>query len=218
MPYQIDLSALPTSTYKEMLKTAYLPPKRRILHTDIDSIFSGFENMGIADVKALSALLKKKQAVGNASSEYATILLREIKSLHPKPNTLADIGGFGQDTIEKLERTGTKNTKQLYAHVQTHEDRRRFSEKTGIDRATIEELSRLADISRIKWAGATFARMMYDAGYQCIASIADADAKEMHEKINAINRERGYYKNQIGLNDMVIFIEAAHYVPQEIIF
>lgn len=216
MAYHIDLSCISVAEYKKMLAKAHLSPSRRILQHNIDSIFTEITNAGISNLKELVGKLQKKEPVGAIPAEEAVIILREIKSMLPKPNSIGDFDRLDKDVIDRLLKLGIKNTKQLYAQVQTEADREKMAEQSGIPISLIIELTQMADISRIRWANETFVRMLIDTGYRSVTSIATADATEMHEKINAINAERGYYKNRIGMNDFRIFIQAAQYVPQDI--
>jgi uncharacterized protein YueI len=76
----------------------------------------------------------------------------------------------------------------------------------------------LTDISRIKWVGATFARMLYHVGVDTAEKASKADYKELHKQIIQINKEKNFYKGQIGLHDMKLFVKAAKEVSLEVIY
>ena len=98
----------------------------------------------------------------------------------------------------------------------TKTDRRELAGLLGIDEAELMELTGLADLSRIKWVGVTFARMLFDLGINSVEKATKADPLDLNEKINKLNREKSIYKGQIGLNDMKIFVDAAKEIPLEI--
>ncbi len=222
MGYYIDLSKITIDDYKAKLVTAYLPPSRMILKERPEERFGYFKNIGIRNVYELIRILKKKdkftelQKVECLSGNYLTILLRELNSILPKPNKISEFTGISKDTVAKLEKTGIKNTATLYERIITSESRKELAKIAGITDAEILELTKLTDLSRIKWVGVNFARMLYDIGVDTVEKASGSDPVDLHMRINQINKEKKFYKGQIGLNDIRIFIDAAKEVPLEI--
>lgn len=222
MGYYIDLDKITIDDYRIKLGSAYLPPSRMILKDKLDERFGYFKSIGIKNVKGLIQILKKKDKfaelskVNCLSGNYLKILLRELNSTLPKPNKIADFTGISQDTIDKLEKTGIKNTVKLYDKVLTKCDRQKLADSTGIGDKEILELTKLTDLSRIKWVGVTFARMLYDLEIDTVEKAAKSDPVDLHARINLLNKEKGIYKGQIGLNDIKIFVNAAKEIPLEI--
>ena len=222
MGYYIDLEKISIDNYRKKLETAYLPPSRMMLKNKLDERFGYFKSIGIRNVQELIQLLKKKDKfeelikINFLSEDYLTILLRELKSTLPKPNKISEFVGISADLVSQLERIGIKNTRQLYEKVIDSKKREELSEVTGISEPEILELTKLTDLSRIKWVGSTFARMLYDLGVDTVNKASKADPIDLHARINQINKEKNIYKGQIGLNDIKIFINAAKEVPLEI--
>jgi hypothetical protein len=222
MGYYIDLDKISIDDYRIKLESAYLPPSRLILKDKLDERFGYFKSIGVKNVKGLIQLLKKKDKltelskVDFLSGDYLTILLRELNSTLPKPNKIADFTGILQDTVDKLEKIGIKNTEKLYDKVLTKSDRQKLADSTGIGDKEILELTKLTDLSRIKWVGVTFARMLYDLGIDTVEKASKSDPVELHSRINHLNKEKNIYKGQIGLNDIKIFVNAAKEIPLEI--
>ncbi len=222
MGYYIDLGKISIDNYRTKIESAYLPPSRMILKDRLEERFDYIKSIGIKNVKELIQVLKKKdrftelQKVHCLSGDYLTILLRELNSTLPKPNKIADFAGISKDTIEKLEKTGINNTVKLYDRIITTENRKKLAVSTGIKDSEILELAKLTDLSRIKWVGATSARMLYDLGVDTVNKVSRSDPVNLHARINQMNKERNYYKGQIGLNDIMILINAAKEVPLEI--
>ena len=222
MGYYINLTTITLDAFKEKLRNAYLPPSRSILKERLDERFAHFAKAGIKNLKELQQTLKKKNKLDALSEEiwfkgdYLTILLREINSTLPKPNKISDFIGITAETAAKLERVGVKDTQKLYDKVKTPQSRNELSKITGISPDIILELTKLTDLSRIKWVGATFARMLHDIGVDTVEKACSIDPNTLYEKINQINKDRNYYKGQIGLNDMRIFVNAAKDLPLDI--
>jgi len=58
--------------------------------------------------------------------------------------------------------------------------------------------------------------MLYDAGFETVEKVSKTNYVELHKKITQINKERNYFKGQIGLHDIKLFVEAANEVPLDI--
>jgi hypothetical protein len=222
MGYYSDLASISIDSYKTKLESAYLPPSRMILKERMDERFDYFKSVGINNLQELIQTLKKKDLyaelskVNCLSGDYLKILLRELNSIHPKPNKIKEFAGIPPDTVSSLEQIGIKNTFQLFDKIKNAKERKELAESTGIADSEILELTKLTDLSRIKWVGVTFARMLYDLGIDTVEKASMADSIDLHKRINQINKEKNIYRGQIGLNDIKIFVNAAKEVPLEI--
>jgi hypothetical protein len=222
MGYYIDLAKISLEEYIIKLKTGYLPPSRKLLLDDIESQFQLIENQGIENIEELRTALKTKKkleefsAMTGISMEYLTILIREINSSISKPNRIKDFPEISSDVVEKLESAGIKHTLHLYERITTTLDRDKLEDEIGIDKETILQLTKLTDLSRVRWVNHTFAFLLFEAGYSTVNELADADAVELHKAIADLNNERNFFKGNIGLNDIRICIHAANEIPQDI--
>ncbi len=210
MAYYIDLEKITVDNYKAKLKSAYLPPSRLILKEKLEERFGYLKSIGIKNVKDLNQLLRKKDKFAELSKveilsgEYLTILQRELNSMLPKPNKIADFKGISNDTVEKLKKIGISTTEKFYNKVISKTDRQKLADYTGISEKDTLELTKLSDLSRIKWVGVTFARMLFDLGIDTVEKASKTDPVDLHARINAFNKEKSIYKGQIGLNDIKI--------------
>jgi len=150
--------------------------------------------------------------------DYLTILLRELNSMLPKPNKISEFKGISQEAIKKLEAIGFTNTLKLYPRILTPKARIELSETTGIPYNHILELAKLTDLSRIRWVGATFARMLYDLGIDSLEKAANVNPETLHQQLNELNAKANYFKGHIGLNDIRIFVQIAGEVPVKVEF
>ncbi|HRQ31139.1 MAG TPA: DUF4332 domain-containing protein [Saprospiraceae bacterium] len=223
MGYHIDLENITLEVYKQKLAVAWLPPSRRILQERLSERLDYFREADIKNLKELQKLLKQSELLKKLSEltlfegDYLVILLREINSMLPKPNQLKDFPGIPSTATEKLAALGIKDTKHLFDKVLTPEKRQNLAFESDLSLELINELASLTDLSRIKWVGAIFARVLFDLGIKNVRDAAGTDPVELHQKVNELNRQRNYYKGQIGLNDMRIFVAAAAEVPLEIV-
>jgi hypothetical protein len=222
MGYYIDLEKISIDAYRLILETAYLPPSRTILKERLGERFGYIKKLGIKNIKELLQLLKKKEKFSELqqenclSGDYLTILLRELNSILPKPNKLKDFADISPETIKKLEKIGIKNTVKLFERVINPEVREKLAVETGINTDDILMLTKLTDLSRIRWVGATAARMFYDLGVDSVEKISQANPVDLHSRINQLNKEKRIYKGSIGLNDMRIVVDIAKNLPLDI--
>jgi len=222
MGYYIDLEKLSIDDYRIKLESAYLPPSRLILKDRLDERFGYFKSIGIKNVKGLIQLLKKKDKftelskVNCFSGDYLTILLRELNSTLPKPNKISDFIEIAKETIINLEKIGITNTEKLYNEVIKKSDRQKLADSIGIKYQDILELAKLADLSRIKWVGVTYAQMLYDLGVDTVEKVSESEPIDLHARINQMIKEKNIFKGAIGLNDVKILIESASELPLDI--
>ncbi len=222
MGYYINLEKISTDDYRIKLESSYLPPSRLILKDKLDERFGYFKSIGIKNVKGLIQILKKKDKfaelskVDCLSGEYLTILLRELNSTLPKPNKIADFTWISKDTIDKLEKIGIKNTEKLYDKVKTKTDRQELIITEKIPDNDILELTKLTDLSRIKWVGVTYAQILYDLGVDTVEKVSKSEPIDLHARINQRIKENDIFRGTIGLNDVKILIETAGELPLDI--
>jgi hypothetical protein len=131
---------------------------------------------------------------------------------------LADFPEMPAELVEKLVEIGIKHPLHLYDRVLTPADRAALAAEIGVDEESILRLAKLTDLSRIRWVNHTFAYVLLEAGYGTSAKVAQADPAELYADLKALNEAREIYKGQIGLHDMVLCVNAAKDVPQEMAF
>lgn len=104
----------------------------------------------------------------------------------------------------------------MFEHIKTPAQRERLAKEVSIDATETETITRLADVSRIRWVGSTFATVLVKAGFDSLEKVANADYTEMYVSITALNQKEKIYKGNIGLNDMKLTVETAKQVPLEV--
>jgi hypothetical protein len=222
MGFYVDLETISMDDYREILKNADLLPSRILLKDDIDEKFDELKKQQIESVEDLRKVLsnkKKLQAISEQSGiseDYLKILIREVKSYRQKPTRIQDFPEVSDDTIQKLGDLGIKNAFQLFEHILTKESRAQLSRQTGISEDEILRLTRLVDLSRIRWVNHTFAYVLLEAGYDTADRVAKANHKELYEAVKELNEKRQIYKGHIGLHDMKLTVEAARDVSHDI--
>ncbi|MCK9346260.1 MAG: DUF4332 domain-containing protein, partial [Bacteroidales bacterium] len=120
------------------------------------------------------------------------------------------------EVVSMLDKAGIKDTVDLFDKVKTPKNRKSFATETGISNSDLLKLTKLTDLSRIRWVGVMFARILYESGFDTLEKVANADYMELYYRIIQTNKEKNLYKGKIGLNDMRLCVHAAKEVPLEI--
>ncbi len=215
MGYYIDLERISIDEYKTMLKNADLIPSWRVVQDHIDEHLDVVKQHNIQNVADLKKALKttghvlKFSQLSGLPEPYVAVLRRVTNGYHPKPNRIQDFPCLREDTVEKLRTVGIKNTFQLYPEIVTANTRNELAERTGIDAQNILILTKLTDLSRIRWVNHTFAYILLEAGYDTAQNVAQADYQALYDTIRRLNQERALYKGNIGAHDMKLCVEAA---------
>ncbi|MBK8945772.1 MAG: DUF4332 domain-containing protein [Ignavibacteriae bacterium] len=224
MSYYLELYNISIDYYQNNLKTSDLLPSRNILKENIENIFKKIKDQKIQNLNELLNQLKDKKKLQNFSKqtgiaeEYLTILVREIKSIQPKPNNFIDFPNVSKNIVSKLEKHGIKNTLQLFDQVLTKKDRKELAIEIGINEIEILRLTKLTDLSRIRWVNHTFAYVLLEANYDTVEKVANADYRKLYDDVKNLNAERKIYKGNIGLHDMKLCVESAKNLSLDIKF
>ncbi|MCZ3365928.1 MULTISPECIES: DUF4332 domain-containing protein [Methanobacterium] len=222
--YYIDLEKYPLIKFKQELTEADLLPSRKILKEQIDTRFKILESKGIKNLSDLSTSLKTPKKAkefaerSGLPQDYILILRREVNSYLPKPVHLEKFPGIEKDTLNKLNSKGIKNTAHLFKIIKTQEDRAKLAAETKISPEEILELTKLTDLSRVKWIGPIFARMFLDSGTDTVKKLSNADAKALYGKLIQINNEKRYTKGRFIESDVELCIKVSKMVPMTIIY
>ncbi len=186
--YYVDLEGYSLSKFKEELNESELIPSRTILKEQIDDRFKILKNNGASNLKDLINLVKTpkkaKEFAGKSGlpADYILILRREVNSYLPKPVNIEKFPGVEKNTITKLNSIGIKNTAHLFKRIKTNVDREKLSAETGVKEEKILELTKLTDLSRVKWIGPVFARIFLDSGTDTVEKLSRSDAKTLYKK------------------------------------
>lgn len=201
------------------LELASMIPSRKNLGEDIPGRLKCLEDHGIKNAGDLLAELKTPKRLEafakktGLPEEYLANFRRELGSIMPKPVKLDTIPSLEKQDLEKLKGIGIADTMQMFDAATTNALRTELVKKTGIPPGHILELAKLADVCRIKWVGANFARVLVDSGYDTAEKVSGADYRELYAAIIAANERGHYYKGKIGQNDMRLCVLAAARVP-----
>ena len=224
MGYSVDLKNISIDSYKEILKTVELIPSWSVLEKDIHKNLNIITKNNINNLDELLIALGSKDKIlkfskqSGLSENYLAVLKRVVNGYRRKPNRIKDFPCISENIVRKLEEIGIKNTIKLYEEVLTPEKREELSRKTGLADNEIMMLTKLTDLSRIRWVNHTFAYVLLEAGYDTAKKVANTDYQELYETIKQLNEERKIYNASIGVRDMKMLVDAAKILDFEIAY
>lgn len=219
MSHQFNEGEMSLEDLRRRIEDTDLIPSRRVLVENIQGVFAVLRDAGYGTVAALRKALKTAKGLSvvaaktGLSVDYLTLLRREIEGYFPKPVPLKAFDWIPGACIAALEQQGCKDSASLFAVLHSTQERKASNAFAGIDSGTVDELGCLVDLVRIQWVSPVFARVLYHAGYRGAQGVAKANAEELCNRLDRVNRERGFFKGRIGLRDTCRLIKAAHYIP-----
>jgi predicted flap endonuclease-1-like 5' DNA nuclease len=220
--YHLNLREISLDQYEQTLKATELIPSRRILKDNIERNFAALQERGISNLAEFLSTVKNTAKIAELadqtgiSVEYLTLLRREVNALLPKPRNLREFPGIGPATVEKLERMGIKNSKQLFERARSRAQRVALARETGIASDELMELVKLSDLSRVYGVGPVFARLLYEAGVDTVQAIARAEAPQLFDKLAEAYLEAGNSRVDFKERDIAFCIQMAKRLPRSI--
>lgn len=224
MGYYIDLTRISIDVLRERLMKNDLLPSQQILKEDIDERFRIIKSLRIKTVEQLKQALKTKRDVSRFSADtklpvdYLTVLRREINSLHPQPRKIKEFPCLSDQVRIKLQNAGFKTTVELFDRIATKSGREALKKETGITHEEIILLTKLTDLSRIRYVNQTFATLLVSTEYDTTEKIKKADYKELYKKLMAINTEKNIFKGKIGINDIKFLVKETKDISLDIVY
>jgi len=130
------------------------------------------------------------------------------------PLKLKEFRGVNVADLTKLEKAGIRNANQMIEAGQTSTKRNELSVKTGVPVATILELVKLSDLTRIQGVKGIRARLYYGAGVDTMEKMAKWNPEELRAYLVEFVKKTGF-KGIAPLPKEVKFtVETARRLPR----
>jgi hypothetical protein len=211
--YYIDLTTFNLDSLKSRLQHIHLTPSQQILKEDLENRFAILHAQGIHNLQELQIALKNKKALVDFSNvsglpqDYLTVLRRWVNGYQPKPVKLADLPPADASAVARLEAIGIKDTLQLFPRVRTPEARAALVAECGIPSEEILKLTKLTDLSRLKWVGPKFAHLLLVSGFDTVEKVARADGIALYHHLQRVSEETGVYQGGFGEDDINLWVQ-----------
>lgn len=206
--YMPDLSKISLDKLKNELKTGRLLPSRKPLLEDIDAKFSILEKTGILSAQTLKDILKGgsklKQLVKetNIPESYFKLLKREVNNLLPTPVEFSDIPNIPAKIVKKLNSLKIFDTEVLFPYIKDSDSRKNFEKESKFSKEEVLWLTKIVDVSRIKWVGPKLARLIVDTKYDTVEKLAKAKPIDVLNALNEAKKKHKAYDGPLGINDI----------------
>ncbi|MEQ8174627.1 MAG: DUF4332 domain-containing protein [Syntrophomonadaceae bacterium] len=218
--YYIQLENITINKFRNLLQKAELLPSQQILKDGLDASFNAIEKEGIKNLDQLQSLLKTKAGLAKLAGktgiteEFLTVLRREVNGYVSKKRKINEFPTLDEQFINQLEAMNIKDTQQYFNEVFTAADRTALADKIGVGMEPVLELTRLVDVSRLRYVNQAFATLLVKAGYDCVEKVSRADPDKLYKDIKKANEENRYYRGAIGLKDIKYLINDAKELPR----
>ena len=213
MGYYIDLREISLDAFRRKLETTDLLPSQKILKEKMDEGFNVLKAQGIKNMYELQQALKTKAKVNQFAQatllpiDYLIVLRREVNSYHPQARKIKDFPCLEERIKKGLENIGIQTTVELYDKIATKDERNKLKKQLNMAEEEVLLLAKLTDVSRIRYVNQAFATLLVHSDYDTVEKIKKADDQELYDKLIQFNKEKRYFKGNIGLKDMKFFIE-----------
>jgi hypothetical protein len=203
MPYSIDLAQISLDDFQVLLTSVDLLPGRRILLNDLAAFIARVQQNGITHLAALQRALKDKKrypqlaADWAVSTEYLTVLNREINSYVSKPLPLADLDVFDAAELALLAHEGLKTSKDLYEHGAARSARQALAERLMLPAEKLAAALEMADLLRINGVGPVFAGRLRTLGICNAAAYRQTASQEILARYQAV-----FDQSHLGIKDI----------------
>jgi len=131
--------------------------------------------------------------IGNTSLAKAAHALREEQTAKTRQVfKLRKFRGVDLDDVAKLEAVGIANVEQMLDAGKTPESRKNLAKQTGVPSASILELVKLSNLSRLGAIKSVRARLYYDAGLDTPDKFTQWDADELRQMLIEFVKRTGF--------------------------
>lgn len=215
MAYYIDFETLTLEDFKKKVEKEDLIPSQQIILEDIEVYFTELKNNDFETIADLQKRLKTKKHVEEFAQEvdipleYLIVLRRMINGYHPKVRVIKAFACFEESFVTSLEKLGIKTTLTLYDYIIEAEHKQNLLSKLPKDTEDLVKVMKLSDLCRLRYVNEDLAILLYEAGYESVYAVSCAEAYEMNSRIKTINKDKTYYRGNIGEKDMRFLIEDA---------
>jgi predicted flap endonuclease-1-like 5' DNA nuclease len=219
MRYHIDDAAMDLETMAERLESCDPIPSHLPLLAGLREKTVALAAAGVTSLAALRRELKKPAPLSALATRagidegYLILLRRAVEGWFPKPPHLAEFPRTNPAVTAALGRAGIADARVLLEAAAGATARRALAESAGVQVAAVDELARLADLTRLQWVSPLFARMLHDAGFRSVAEVAAADGEAIYDAVRALNADGSYYRGAIGKRDMDRLVLIARHTP-----
>lgn len=122
---------------------------------------------------------------------------------------ISEIECIGATHASQLKLAGIRSIEGLLKRCSTVNGRKEVARISGIDEALILRWTNIADLCRVRGIGCEYADLFERAGVDTVKELRLRVAKNLHEKIAAVNDEMKLIRNLPSIRKLNEFVEQA---------
>ena len=160
---------------------------------DIDAYVDQIEGQKQSAKGSLYVLMNYYAYLENPELRNHAAMLRETRTRKSRRVfTLREFIDVDKDTVEKLKKIGICNVEQMLQRGKTVEQRLILAKKLDVSEASILELVKLSDLTRLGYVKAKLTRLYYNASLDSPAKVAAFEPDELHAFFTKFVKETGW--------------------------
>jgi hypothetical protein len=152
---------------------------------------------------------KQHEAMEKTAREWMEYIQNETRKLSEFPKV-------DQSSIKKLSAIGITTVNQLLKAGNSQEKLTVLSEKSGASQASILELFKLSNLSRLPGLKKIRCRLFYEAGLDTLASIAALQPEEVQKILRDHIEKTGFEASVPVLVEAQVAITMAKFLPENL--
>jgi Domain of unknown function (DUF4332) len=145
----------------------------------------------------------------NTANERMEYLQNETRKLSEFPDV-------DRESIKRLSAVGITTVNQLLRAGNSPEKLAELSEKSGASQATIMELYKLSNLSRLPGVKKVRARLFCDGGLDTLTKIAAREPEEVQRILQDYIDETGFEARAPSLSEAQVAVTMARFLPQDL--
>lgn len=127
--------------------------------------------------------------------------------------SLSELKGVTEAVLTSLKGQGISDSDSLLEKARTPQGRNALATASGIDAATILELTNRADLTRLKGVGRVYSDLLEEAGVDTVKELARRVPANLHAKLIEINSKRQLTQRPPSAEQIADFVEQAKALP-----
>ncbi len=135
------------------------------------------------------------------SINYLKLLKREVGNVLPVPIKFSEIPNIFEKIIKKLTDLNITDTEILFPYIVNNQSRKEFLKKSGLNDDEVMWLTKIVDVSRIKWVGPKLAKLIVETKFDTVEKLASAKPFEALDALNEAKQTYKEYDGPLGIND-----------------
>ncbi len=127
--------------------------------------------------------------------------------------SLSELKGVTEAVLTSLKGQGISDSDSLLEKARTPQGRKALATASGIDAATILELTNRADLTRLKGVGRVYSDLLEEASVDTVKELARRVPANLHAKLIEINSKRQLTQRPPSAEQIADFVEQAKALP-----